>query len=231
MNKKKISSENLNKELAYLLGVYLSDGCIASREKPSPGCSFRLNTIDYDFADNTLNCLNKIMSNCKGNINKYIVKPTGFSKGGREMYSIGVGFTVWRDFFENQTGKKHHIPTVIWNAPLIIKKWFIAGVMDGDGWIAIAVKNRVNPRFNIGVGKAEESWIWEFKQLLEKLNVKINKPEIIPAGYRNHTIPFVRFKVNTRSFISAGLFFTIERKQKRLKYAIKILKNIEERNY
>lgn len=226
MNKESISSENLNKEIAYLLGVYITDGSITSRLKPTPNCTFQLQVIDKDFAELTLKCLKKILPECKGNVNKTYFKPSGFCKKSIYKYCIGVGFTKWKDFFINQTGNKHHIPSIIWDAPLQIKKWFIAGVMDGDGHIAIATKGRKNPRFSIGIGGVEEGWIWEFKQFIEKLGIHTNKPEIIPAGYRNHTIPFVNIKFNVRDYIASGFFFTIGRKQEKLKKAIFILNNI-----
>ena len=229
MNLESICSESLNKELAYLLGVYLSDGSITVRKYPFKGCIFQLQVIDRDFAERTLEYLKKILPECKATVRTYHYKRTGFKTNNKTKittHCVGVGFTKWKDFFWEQTGMKHHIPSLIWNAPLPIKKWFIAGVMDGDGWVAIATKGRTNPRFNIGIGKTEDSWIWEFKQFLEKLGVKTNKPEIIPAGYRHHTVPFVRMKLNVRSFISKGLFFTIERKQKKLKYAIQMLRDV-----
>ncbi len=234
MDLESISSENLSKELAYLLGVYLTDGCISIRREPSPGCTFQLQVIDRDFAEKTLECLQAILPKCRANIGVYHQKRAGFGEeSGTEItkYCVGVGFTPWRDFFFEQTGKKHHLPSLIWEAPLPIKKWFIAGVMDGDGCITVATKGRKNPRFSIGVGKTEDSRICEFKMLLESLGVRIQSPEIIPAGYREHTVPFVRMKVNVRSFIGAGLFFAIGRKQEKLKYAISALKDIQERNY
>lgn len=231
MNLEKICSQSLNKEIAYLLGVYLTDASITTRTKPTPNCTFQLQVIDKDFAERTLSCLKKITPTCNGNVNRFVFKPSGFNNKECIKYCVGVGFTKWKKFFFEQTGCKHHIPSLIWDSPLQIKKWFIAGVMDGDGYISIAGKGRVNNRISIGLGKVENSWIWEFKQFMEKLNVKVNKPEIIPAGYRNHKVPFVRMKFNVRSFISRGLFFTIERKQRKLRYAIEYLKNIQERNY
>jgi len=231
MNLETISSESLNKELAYLLGVYITDGSITTRIKPTKNCTFQLQVIDKDFAEKTLEFIKVIIPSCKGNVNKFIAEPSGFNKNKCIKYCVGVGFFKWKDFFLEQTGNKHHIPSLIWDASLIIKKWFIAGVMDGDGYISIVEKNRVNPRITIGIGKGEDGWIWEFKQFMEKLNVKVNKPEIIPAGYRNHKKPFVRMKFNIRSFVSRGLFFTVERKQKKIIRAIKLLKNIQERNY
>lgn len=226
MDIESISSENLNKELAYLLGVYLTDGSISVRMEPTPGATFQLQVIDRDFAEKTLECLKKILPECKAHVNLYIAKPCGFTKKYTDKYCVGVGFTEWKDFFFTQTGHKSHIPSIIWDCPLPIKKWFIAGIMDGDGWIAEAIIGRKNPRYNIGIGKVEDGWIWEFKAFIEQIGVKTNKPEIIPAGYRQHTVPFVRMKFNTRSFINCGLFFTIERKQKRLQRAQHLLSTI-----
>jgi intein/homing endonuclease len=227
----KISSENLNKELAYLLGVYLTDGCITSRDKPTPNCIFSMGCIDKDFADETLRCVKHLIPSCKANVNKYNYKPSGFCKKSIVKYFFGAGFTMYKNFFLEQTGEKHHIPSVIWEAPLDIKKEFIAGVMDGDGWISISEKGRLNPRISIGIGGISEGWVWEFKILLEKMGVSVNKPDLVNAGYREHTQPFVRFHFNVRSFIEKGLYFKIERKKRKLLKSIEILKEIKERKH
>lgn len=228
MKLKSISSENLNKETAYLLGVYLTDGSITHRSIPTNGCTFQLQVIDLDFAERTLCFLKKILPNCKGTISEhcYDPSPDSFNKNPCRKFCLGVGFTFWADFFESQTGKKHHIPFVIWDASLEIKRWFIAGVLDGDGWVSIATKGRTNRRFSIGVGKMENSWIWEFKQLLEEMGISVNKPDISMAHTNGKTIktyssPVVRLHFNVDSFINHGLFFTIDRKQQRIKTIIK----------
>jgi len=233
MSLESISIENPSKELAYLFGVYLTDASITSRIKPTKNCTFQLQVIDKDFASFTLQCLKKILPNCNGNVNKYDQEGSGFNSGNQiTKYCVGVGFTKYKDYFESQTSKKHHIPYFIWDADLSIKKWFIAGIMDGDGYISLVYKNRINPRVTIGIGKGTDGWIWEFKKFLEKLKIRINKPEIMPPDYtKNGSVTMVRFKINARDFINNGLFFTIERKQKKLKKAIEILKDVQKRNY
>lgn len=215
MDKETISSESLSKEVAYLLGVYLTDGYITGEGK------FLLQVIDEDFAATVLCAIKKIKSDCTAS-----VFTRENLKGGRDkkpQFCVSAGFTSLRPFFENQTGKKHHIPFVIWDAPLAIKKWFIAGIMDGDGYVAYHTRPNGDLQWTVGVGKVEEGWIFEFKELLEKMGVKVLKP------YRFLTkngVPFVTFNINPTSFKEHGLFFTIGRKQDR----VKLLRSVQRLN-
>ena len=207
MNQEIISSQSINKELAYLLGVYLTDGSISKENK------FQLQVIDKDFAENVLACIKKIKPSCQANIyQRDATKNGGWNKS--IQYCINAGFIDWKDFFVKQTGEKHFIPTVILESSLTIKKWFIAGVMDGDGFIAKHTdykKNRV--QYTIGIGKVEKGWIMEFNKMLQSIGVNTYKP------YRSVTkggVPFITFNINKEDFINNGLFFTIKRKQDKL---------------
>jgi hypothetical protein len=237
MNIESISSKNLSKELAYLLGVYLTDGSITHpSDKWATYSSFSLKTIDREFAEFSLECFKKIKPDCKANV--FIQQPiTRYWNDGRVsktqiQYCIGIGITHTQIdiFFETQTNKKHHIPFVIWDAPLVIKKWFIAGVMDGNGWISKTERKQYpNPgifQYRIGICGISEGWIYEFEKLLQQMGVKTCKIMIDKKLPRN--IPIASFSIKTESFISHGLFFTIQRKQKRIKEYI--LKNVQRLN-
>jgi len=222
MNLETISSENLNKELAYLLGVYLTDGSISYTES----YTFSLKAIDKDFVENTLKSFKKINSNCSANV--YLQKardrywPDGRVSKTQDQYCINVGFSKFGDFFKNQTNNKHHIPLIIWDASLNIKRWFIAGAMDGDGWISKTKREYGDNiyQYRIGIGGVKEGWIYEFRQLLQKMGVKTLKTEI---AIKKRKMPMVSFGINVKSFIGHGLFFTIKRKQDRLK----LLRNVQ----
>lgn len=225
MNLESISSENLNKDLAYLLGVYLTDGSISSsKDKWSEYYNFSLKAIDIEFVERTLNSFKKINNKCKANV--YIQNPrTRYWEDGRVsktqiQYCMNVGFKDYKDFFIEQTGNKHHIPSIIWDAPLQIKKVFIAGIMDGDGWISKTKREKNNRyQYRIGVGGVEEGWILEFKEFLQKMKIKTLKTD------RNFREPknkiMTSFGIKVESFIENGLFFTIKRKQIKLKEYIK----------
>lgn len=225
MNLESISSENLDKETAYLLGVYLTDGSISNSvstfknsKKLYKHSAFQLSAIDKDFVEFTLSCIKKIIPSCTSKVNEEKKKdrhwPDGRISKCQKQYRINVGFTKYKDFFIEQTGNKHHIPFVIWNAPLQIKKWFIAGIMDGDGWIS-KTKRPIGDKYQyrIGIGGVKDGWIYEFEKLLHQLNVKTCKKELLK---KDRLTPFVRFSIKTIDFKNKGLFFTIKRKQNRL---------------
>jgi len=229
MNLEEIRSENLNKELAYLFGVYLTDGSISHfSDKWGTYNNFSLKAIDEDFVEFTLFCIKKVKPSCSANV--YIQKPrTRYWPDGRkskcqQQYCLNVGWTDYKDFFENQTGKKHHIPMLIWDASLSIKKWFIAGAMDGDGWIS--KKRRKNKKdkyqFQIGIAGIREGWIYEFRELLQKIGVKTSSMRRIDYIHnQKRKTPLASFDIKISSFANHGLFFTIKRKQNRLKTFIK----------
>lgn len=223
MNLETISSENLNKEMSYLLGVYLTDGSISSfSDKWGTYFNFSLKSIDRDFVENTLNSIRMINPNCKANVYEQAPRDRHWENQNRvsktqKQYCINTGFTKYKDFFINQTGDKHHIPYIIWNTSTQIKKWFIAGIMDGDGWIS-KTSRKLHPgqyQYRIGIGGVEEGWIWEFEKFLQQLGVKTLNPEIDVRPPRNK--PMVRFGMKVESFVENGLFFTIKRKQDRVK--------------
>lgn len=203
-----ISSENLSKEMAYLLGVYLTDGCITDEGK------FLLQVVDRDFAENTLHAIKKVQPDCNANIFTRMNTKGKWNK--KPQFCISAGFTRLMAPFRNQTGNKHNIPFCIWNAPLPIKRWFIAGVMDGDGYIAYHTRPDGTKQWTIGVCGMECGWIYEFKELLQKMGIKVLKP-YRSLDMTKYKMPFVSFNMNVRTFVENGLFFTIGRKQDRVK--------------
>lgn len=205
MNLETISRQDyvFTKEIAYLLGVYLTDASITD-------CNFNLQVIDKDFAERTLEYLKQISPNTKAYLRKR-TDTTSWNKQPRFVIKVGIGSHA--DFFRNQTNSKHHIPMSIWSQNDGIKRWFIAGVMDGDGWISKTKRsNSEQFQYRIGIGGVEDGWINEFRDLLSSLHVKCNKIERFMT--KNNRF-FCRFNVNPRSFFDAKLFFTITRKTNR----------------
>jgi len=203
MNLELISRQDctLNKELAYISGVYLTDGSITNK-------NFDLQVIDKDFAEFTLACLKKIIPTTKAYLRK---REDVGSWNKSPRYIIKVGINGYADWFKNQTNNKHHIPLWLDNCNDGLKKWFIAGVMDGDGFITKTVRayNKEKFQYRIGIGGVADGWIYEFRKLLCDSHVRCNKVEkFITKNGRW----FCRFTVNPKTFFEAGLFFTIKRK-------------------
>lgn len=233
-----ISSENLDKETAYLLGVYLTDGSISKGEttfkqskKKYKFYSFSLSAIDKEFVEFTLKCIKKLNPECNANVKLRTAIPRVWEHGKyispcKDQWAIHVGFTDFAEWFKSQTGDKHHIPYVIWDAPLVIKRWFIAGLMDGDGYITYHTRSDQSIQWTVGIGGVEEGWVYEFQQLLHLMGLSTHKPQI---SIKDRKKLFVSFNIKIMDFVSAGLFFTILRKQERLKTYIK--KRSETRRY
>ena len=154
----------LNKELAYIIGVYLSDGSIT-------GKNFSLQVIDREFAERTLNYLRVLIPKTKA----YLRNRTDTGSWNKSpRYIINVGINSLADWLKNETNNKHHIPTCILEENNGIKRWFIAGIMDGDGFIT-KTKRLNKPgifQYRIGIGGVAEGWIYEFRQLLSDMKVK-----------------------------------------------------------
>jgi len=201
------SSENINKELAYLFGVYLTDANIKKSGE------FQLQVIDKDFAEITLKYIKKIKPSCKANIfeRKEGIRKWKNGKISKEQkrYCVSAGLANLKEFFEKQTNCKHHLPFFIWSAPLQIKKWFIAGIMDGDGYISIYnngnYKGKKYKKYDIGVGKAEEGWILEFKDFLQKMGIKMRKET---RYMTENGVVMIQLRFVSGEFIKNGLFFT-----------------------
>lgn len=235
MNLEQIRSENLSKEIAYLFGVYLTDGSISNNGWK--GTAFQLKSIDKEFVEFTLQCIKKLIPNCSANVRKQLSIERHWDDRTvskcRDQYCINVGFNSLGTLFKETTGNKHHIPYLIWDAPLIIKKWFIAGVMDGDGWISKTLRKKSIEKkwygkydgyqYRIGIGGVTDGWIYEFEELLHKIGIETLKREMVLRNKGGERKPMVRFGIKLKSFISNGLFFTINRKQER----VKLLRNVQ----
>jgi len=226
-----ISSESLDKYTAYLLGVYLTDGSLpkgVSKEYNVNSYSFSLKTIDFDFADRVLSFLKeRFVPETKAIVRKQDARPRAWPNGKtsacKPQFAIDVGFTKFAPWFLEQTGSKHHIPMVIWDAPLDIRRWFIAGVMDGDGYIAYHTRPDSSIQWTIGIGDEASGWIYEFRELLHKIGVGTNKSTL---RKRDGESPFLSFNIKPIDFVSHGLFFALDRKKKRLE-TYKLSRNVQ----
>lgn len=207
------AGKNKTKALAYITGVYLGDGCIT---KVQGYWRFRLNTIDREFAEATMEALEVLLGRRTKIFGPY--KDKRYSKS-KPFWSISIGV---KDLFwmKEATGNKAIVPKYIKLGSVEEKREFIAGVMDSEGFIAKAkwVTNRnghhwEGKRFLLGVG-ATEGWIDEFIAVAMSIGVLPNKRNdytITSTGKRK-----VSYLLNKESFLKAGCYFKIKRKQNRL---------------
>jgi intein/homing endonuclease len=197
----------LNKSLAYLIGVYMSDGCVSTNKKGWK--MFTLEVIDKDFAKETQSAINNILET---NIRTEIYQRIEPIHKEKMLYKAYMGNQELCNWLEDITGKKQYIPTIVLNSDNILQKEFIAGIIDGEGWATI--QKGKNYRITIGFA-VTSNWIFEIAKMLKQMKVKVTS---IKRETNNRKTPLWRMNINVESFVKAGLYFKIQRKQQRVLY-------------
>lgn len=203
--------QSAGKSFAYLLGVYLGDGCITAAKANGRHWRyvFRLNTIDADFAAATKAALHDI--GCKTVcVSTYPVKA-----------SVRPNHALWASLDEEvldgmveMTDRKQKLPDDIMDWPRDLKLAFIAGLMDSEGYVAGKTGLTHGRRFYMGF-KSCDVWVPDFIRLLESVGVRIGKVQT-EAPRKAHYKPPTRFSIKMQSWIDAGCRFNIRRKQERV---------------
>jgi hypothetical protein len=197
--------QSAGKSYAYLLGVFLGDGCV-THSSDGYRC-FRLNTIDEDFADATKAAIREFTER-PISIHKHAV-----SKSSKPNYSLRCGDPeICAHLVEVTNGKKSLPPSVMeWTRSDRIA--FIVGLMDSEGFVA-ANSNTTNRRFYMGF-KSCDVWVPEFVRVLESVGLKVGKVSTEEPRRPGYKTP-MRFAIKMQSWVDSGARFNIGRKQQRV---------------
>lgn len=192
------------KALAYITGVYLGDGCVTRH--PSYSVRFRLNTIDYDFAEHTNNALYELLGRKAKKIYVYEVK-----KSSKPNCSVSLGCKELCDFLEEETQQKQKIPSYVYSYNKEYLLEFTAGLMDSEGSVTIHKdkERTISIRF-----KSTSVWTPDFNALLQSLGAKTSLTKEPP--YKPWYKEPYNIRITTKSFIKTGMYFKIKRKQDRI---------------
>ncbi len=206
--------QSAGKSYAYLFGVYLGDGCVTTMGTQTV---FRLNTIDQDFAtavEAAFWAIGARAVNCCTH---------AVAKSSKPNHSLTARHDdACREFVDRSHGKLV-FPDFIWSAARAERLAFVAGLMDSEGFVArhsLRAKpteahwQLTNRSYYMGFKSCDE-WVPAFARLLETLGVqhgKIGIEEPRQLGYKTPR----RFTVKMQSWIDAGCYFNIARKQDRV---------------
>lgn len=193
-------------DFAYLLGVYLTDGSIYKG-------MFRLNSIDYDFMERVANILQKIVGR-RPNIRKMKKR----NKKHSDAWEMAIMAKDLTKFLELETDKKQRLPYFVFNKPLDWQKEFLAGILDGDGWISIqeSAPNKktghIRTAAKIGFVGIKDSYMKDMQKLLTKMGIIYSYND----RKRSDALQEMReYIIRPKYFVEAGLYFRIERKVKK----------------
>lgn len=198
--------QSAGKSYAYLLGVYLGDGCVT--HGGGDYIVFRLNTVDRDFAEAVASAL-EIMT---GKLPAIIQHPV---KRGRDNHAISRADRALAVRLVGDTDAKARLPIeLVQSWPRDWRLAFVAGLMDSEGFVGETKANPTNRRFYMGF-KCTADWVPTFVVLLQSLGIRVGKVATEAPrkpGYRAPT----RFTIKMQSWIDAGGYFNIRRKQQRV---------------
>lgn len=202
--------QSAGKSFAYLLGVYLGDGCVTMQLDSKIGrrypC-FRLNTIDLDFAEAVKAALEELTDR------PVSIHTHSVSKSSKPNHALRCGDPDICATLLADTEGKQHIPAYVWEWPRVNKLAFISGLMDSEGFVS--KKHGSESTYYMGF-KCCEPWVRDFARLMESCGVMIGKVvdcKPYKDGYRSPT----RFHVKVESWVRAGCSFNIERKNARVR--------------
>lgn len=198
------NGQSAGKSYAYLVGVYLGDGCVTEDQYNS---IFRLNTIDRDFAETAKAALLNIGAKTVS-LSTHSVK-----KSSNPNHSLAARGREFCARFVMDTDAKQKLPDGIMDWSLDHKLAFIAGLMDSEGFVA-ANSNSTNRRFYMGF-KSCDGWVPGFIKVLESVGIRIGKVQIEAPRKPGYKAP-TRFTIKMQSWIDSGARFNIARKQSRV---------------
>lgn len=202
--------QSAGKSYAYLLGVYLGDGCLTTMTSKGKYTYpvFRLNSIDPDFIEATKGALADL--GCE----RIWISSHAVTKSSKSNHSLAakIGDIPAIVGMRDLTGDKSHLPDMSdWTRDE--KLAFVSGLMDSEGFVA-ANSNTTNRRFYMGF-KCCDPWVPDFIVLLQSLGVRIGKVQT-QAPYRPGYKAPTRFTIKMQSWIDADCRFNIRRKQERV---------------
>lgn len=129
------------------------------------------------------------------------------------------------------TEAKSHIPKGMMDQPREIQRHFLAGVMDGDGWVAIGPQSRARKdghrgiRVQIGVASCDP-WLLDVKRLADSMGLIARGPRLIKRDNPNWR-PICNLLFAIDPFVAERIPCRIGRKRDRLEHLYRDLKSSE----
>lgn len=188
-----------DKTYAYLLGCFFGDASVFRRGNTY---AYSFECIDKEFIDKVAKCLSDFL-----NKDVHVHRRTDTNK-----YYLQVCSKKFKVFIDDTAGCRY-IPDYVYQWSNDLKKEFLEGVLDSDGWVSERSNPNGNTNWMMGYGTTY-SWAYDIKRMLQSFNVVCGKTREIPTKNKTQLV----FTINLKSFIESGLRFNIERKQKRLNH-------------
>lgn len=209
--KSAISSENNDLfKMAYSIGAFLGDGSCFFNFGYGNGSwhTTDISTMDREVVERVQKEVKELCGH------EYKIQHKVL-KSGTDFFMLRMTRRALYDFFSVNTDNRRRIPEAIFTAPQEIKLALIAGMFDTDGAICESLNENgsrtgSNLRWQLHFVNTEEAMVKDLARLLQGIGVKVGSVTKQDKGYR---LTSYRISPNLRSFITAGCYFEIKRKQ------------------
>lgn len=199
------------KSFAYILGVYLGDGCVTKAGW------YHQNTIDQDFAEAVKQAFDKIA--VRPARITYQEKPKKDCNCSPQ-WAVQCSDPVLMRRLVDDTDRKQKIPDYVFGWDRELRQQFVIGLMDSEGFVAAIHRGQgydwqvTNRSFYMGY-KSCDPWVPELMRVMESIGLRLGKvghEEPRKPGYKAP----MRFAIKMQSWIDSGCRFNIARKQDRV---------------
>ena len=197
--------------LAYFLGSYLGDGCISPAQNSANGFEFKILSIDKDLIEHVRFILYMEFDS-----------EVSLQNVQKRYWAVSSVKNSVIQYLMKHCGREKRWPGSIWNSDKQSKIDFLSGLLDTDGYSTYQrdklIKGAYYDQCRIGFCTTS-SWIGKVKLLAKLLGV--NSGEIYLAhngqkqGHKGKK-PVYGLVFNVKTFIEAGCFFRVKRKQNRV---------------
>lgn len=196
--------------MAYLLGIFLTDG-YAGEE------GVRLRTIDKDIAERFCDIGYELFGK-RSKIHKFANNSNNGYKS-QDFYEVMIYSVQLSSWLKDITNSKKDIPEFVFQMNEIWLKEFLAGILDGDGWCSVNSKRKNNNPTDrldwyatIGFCGIKDSYVVQLESLLQSLGVQYSR-NIKTLDSR---LEMAEYRIKVSSFIQNGLYFNCNRKQQKV---------------
>ena len=201
-----------DKSFAYILGVYLGDGCVGTDRG-----YYAQNTIDKDFAEAVVRAF--------ANIADRPARMTHQEKPRKDrncspQWTVTCTDRTLCARFVSDTGNKQRIPWYVASWDRELRKQFVIGLMDSEGFVAANHQSRgykwkqTNRSYYMGY-KSCDPWVPELIRVMESIGLKLGKVGHEKPRKPGYKAP-MRFHIKMQSWIDSGCRFNLARKQDRV---------------
>lgn len=196
--------QSAGKTWAYLLGVYLGDGCVYNHQGY---LAFVLSVIDKDFAEATRDAIQTLSDRST----QWGVEQDKRFPKAKPSYRLRSGDVKLCQALREETRDKKEIPEWLFKAPKDERLAFIAGLMDSEGYVCVN-----NGRQGATMGfKSTDVWFDDFLRLMHSTGIVTGKVGVEAPRKPHYKVPR-RVSIRIQSWIDAGAYFKIGRKQRRV---------------